>query len=598
MTFLLPIGLLALLALPLIVALHLVRQRRTRRRVPTTVLWQSVRVPPEQRQRNLPLTLLLLLHLLAALALALALANPALLPFGQNIPTHTALVLDTSTSMAATDESPSRFAAAQSAALAAIDDLGENDTLALVTLSDPPRLLATGGAADRARLAALVEGLAPAGVGADLAGALHIANGTLSTERQQRIVILTDTSLAAPTAPLSTPAPLEWRVWGNSAPNAAIVAFASRRLPAGDIALYARVANYSDASLARSLHLSVDGDTRDEQTIRVPAGGSEERTWYVQAGEVAELALDGEDALPGDDRAVLPLGRARSVRVRLISGQPDTALERVLAALPGYNVTVASAYDPAAPPVDVTVFNGMLPAALPSGALIAVNPPMDTVHFVVGARVSGERAVSTALDPAFARIDLSSVQWGGRHPLESIPSTLQPALTTDTSAPLVLRGLLADRPAVVWAFDVESSNLPAKLAFPLLAAASLDALTTGALPPTLPPGSLAPPAPLSQPDGRPLPADARLTDPGLYRLRDEQGQPSGGGVAVNLGDDVESNLLFRPPPELMAAPAALDVQPTAATGWRMWPLLVWLALAALAAEWIYHGWRGRPARAS
>ena len=211
MTFLLPIGLLALLALPAIVALHLVRQRRTRLRVPTTVLWQAVRVPPEQRQRTLPLTLLLLLHLLAALALALALANPALLPFRRQIPTHTVLVLDTTTSMAATDESPSRFAAAQSAALAAIDGLGENDTLALVTLSDPPRLLGTGGAEDRPRLAALVRGLAPAGAGGDLAGALHIANSTLTTERQQRILVLTDTSLVAPTRPLSTPAPLEWR---------------------------------------------------------------------------------------------------------------------------------------------------------------------------------------------------------------------------------------------------------------------------------------------------------------------------------------------------------------------------------------------------
>jgi hypothetical protein len=407
--------------------------------------------------------------------------------------------------------------------------------------------------------------------------------------------VLTDTSLVAPTRPLSTPAPLEWRAWGSSAPNAAIVAFASRRLPEGDIALYARVANYSDESLARSLRLSVDGQARDDQTIRVPAGGSEERTWYIEAGDVAELALDGTDALPGDDRAVLPLGRARSVRVRLIS-QGDTALERVLAALPGYNVTVASAYDPAAPPVDVTVFNGALPETLPAGALIVVNPPMDTPHLDVGARISGERASSTALDPAFARIDLSSVQWGGRHPLGPVPATLQPVLTTDTNAPLVLRGLLAEHPAVIWAFDVDSSNLPAKLAFPLLAAASLDVLTTGALPPTLPPGALAPAAPLLQPDGRPLPADGRLIQPGLYRLPDAQGQS--GGVAVNLGDDGESNLLFRPQPELPIAPAALDVEPTAATGWRMWPLLVGLALLALAAEWIYHGRRDPAPRAS
>ena len=595
MTFLLPLGLLALLALPIITLLHLVRQRRTRVRVPTTVLWQALRVPPERKQRTLPLTLLLLLHLLVALCLGLALANPALLPFGQTTPTHTVLVLDTTTSMAATDEAPTRFAAAQAAALQEIADLDEGDSLALVTLNDAPRLLATGGAGDANQLAAAVRGLAAAGNGANLGDALHIANGTLSAEQQNRIVVLTDTALAAPTTPFSVAADLDWRTWGNTTPNAAIVAFASRRLPDGEIALYARVANYADTSLARTLSLAVDGISQDAQTIRVPAGGSEERTWQVPVGAVAELVLDGTDALPADDRAVLPLGRARSVRVRLISAD-ETALERVLAALPGYEVTVATSFDPAAPPVDVTVFNGTLPAELPAGAVLLVNPPADDSRLPTAPRVLGEQASSAPLDSAFAGIDLSSVQWGGRRPLQTVPATLQPALTTDTNAPLVLRGVLAERAAVVWAFDLDSSNLPAKIAFPLLAAASLQVLTTGALPPTLPPGSPAPAVALLQPNGKPLPTIAQLTTPGFYALRDQQGERGVGGVAVNLGDETESNLLFRPAPTVLAAPAAVTTTPTPRTGWRLWPLLVGLALLVLAAEWAWvtQGGRRKP----
>ncbi|MBA3468615.1 MAG: VWA domain-containing protein, partial [Herpetosiphonaceae bacterium] len=477
MTLLLPIGLLALLALPLIAILHLVRQRRTRVKVPTTALWQALRIPPERRQRTLPLTLLLLLHLLVALCLALALANPALLPWGQHTPTHTVIVLDTTTSMAATDEEPSRFARSQAAAIALLDDLVEGDSVALVELNATPRLLAIGGVADRGRLTAIVRDLAPAGNGADLAAALHIANSTLASEQENQVVVMTDVALSTPAGPLAVAAKLDWRTFGSTAENAAVVAFAARRLPSGETALYARVANFAPNLTVRSLQLLIDGQLYAEDTLRIPAGGSEERVWRIEAGARAELRLIGADALELDDRASLPLERSRSVRVRLISAD-ETALERVLAALPGLDVTVASQFNPAAAPVDVTVLNGVLPDPLPPGALLVVNPPPGDPRLPLAATTLGERASSAPLDPAFAGIDLSSVQWGGRRPLAGELPALQPVITTDQSAALVLRGTLGDQPAVIWSFDVDASNLPAKLGFPLLAAASLDVLTT------------------------------------------------------------------------------------------------------------------------
>lgn len=585
MTLLLPIGLLALLALPIIAMLHLVRQRRTRMRVPTTLLWQDLRIPPERRQRTLPLTLLLLLHLLVALCLALALTNPALLPLREHTPTHTVILLDTTTSMAATDESPSRFAQARSAALSILNDLVENDTVALIELNNAPRLLAVGGAADTDRLNTIVRDLAPAGNGANLATALHIANSTLSTNQQNRVVVLTDVALAAPTIPLSLAADLEWRTWGSGAANAAVVTFAARRLPDGKTALYGRVANFAPDLTVRTLQLLVDGVVIDEQTIRIPAGGTEERVWRIEQGTRAELVLIGADPLALDDRATLPLKRSRSVRVRLISAD-DTALERVLAAMPGLDVTVASQFDPAAAPVDVTVLNGVLPDQLPAGALLIVNPPADDSRLPTRSTVLGERASNVPLDPAFAGIDLSSVQWGGRHPLADDLPDLQPAITTELGAPLVLRGTLENQASVVWAFDVDGSNLPAKLGFPLLTAATLDVLTTGALPSTLPPGSFAPNVPLLNPDGTALADYARLTTPGWYALQPSNAVQTG-GVAVNFGDEAESDLTFQSQPTITTIPGSLGIAPTRTAGWRLWPLLIGMALVVLVGEWWY-----------
>ena len=55
MTLLFPLGLLALLTLPIIVILHLLRERRRRVAVPSLLHWQNLpRQPEGQRIRRLP----------------------------------------------------------------------------------------------------------------------------------------------------------------------------------------------------------------------------------------------------------------------------------------------------------------------------------------------------------------------------------------------------------------------------------------------------------------------------------------------------------------------------------------------------------------
>ncbi|RMD75160.1 MAG: VWA domain-containing protein, partial [Chloroflexi bacterium] len=76
MSLLAPFGLLALLTLPVIVVLHMVRSRRRQVVVPSLLLWQQIPLRPSTRRRRLRLTLLLLLHLIAALLIGLALAQP------------------------------------------------------------------------------------------------------------------------------------------------------------------------------------------------------------------------------------------------------------------------------------------------------------------------------------------------------------------------------------------------------------------------------------------------------------------------------------------------------------------------------------------
>lgn len=99
MTFANPWGLLALLALPTILAIHLYRRRYPALKIAGLHLWSSEkRENPAGRKRDqLPFSLSLLLELLAALLLALVLSDPR---FGElEDARHLIVVLDSSASM-------------------------------------------------------------------------------------------------------------------------------------------------------------------------------------------------------------------------------------------------------------------------------------------------------------------------------------------------------------------------------------------------------------------------------------------------------------------------------------------------------------------
>src|SRR5256885_3231059 len=118
MPFASPLALLGLLIAPAVVAMYLLRLRRTETIVPSTLLWQRLAADveanaPWQRLRR---SLLFLLQLLLVVILALLAARPFIeRPAG--LARDIVLIVDTSASMSATDVAPDRLAAARAAAL-------------------------------------------------------------------------------------------------------------------------------------------------------------------------------------------------------------------------------------------------------------------------------------------------------------------------------------------------------------------------------------------------------------------------------------------------------------------------------------------------
>ncbi|MBP1466492.1 VWA domain-containing protein [Candidatus Chloroploca sp. M-50] len=628
MSLLAPLGLLALLSLPVILLLHMLRERRRRVVVPSLLLWQGLPQPQEaQRRRRLPLTLLLLLHLLAALLMALALAQPhwRFALFGQA--GHLAIVLDTSTSMAApaSNFGGSRLDAAREEARRLISSPTAPTRITLIEAGPQARLLDTADPESMPRLMMALDELQAGGTGTDLAGALTLAEAALQGFPEARVVVLTDAALAetqaASLADHATSVPVDWVTVGGPRENRALVTLTARpRSNNGPVQVYARVVNYGNEPERTILRLFGDDQLLDAQVITLRPRGETELTWTVPRGlAILRAELDGNDDLPIDDVATLSLNQTRPVAVTIVSAQPET-LQRALRAVPRLTVSTVSptSYGRTLATVepDLTIFDGFLPATWPAGGVLVINPPAGTPLLEVSTQqrqpVPGQLALRvTAAQPTlFEGVSLDSVEFG---PVAVIqPHAWATALLLRGDQPLMLRGRTGTSEIAVWAFDLERGNLTSRVAFPLLLTRTVRDLTPPALPGAILAGESLVIAPdprttrieLGRPDGSAEvfmvgPGATQALDlalPGVYTLQEYANQQLlyTGQLAVNAGAPAESDLT----PRVLPASVAPGLDPMLIedeTGQPLWPWLLGLVLVVLLFEWIYvHNRRRTP----
>ncbi len=604
MSFLLPLGLLALLALPIIVLLHFLRERRRRVPTPSLLLWANLPQRVEgERSRRLPLTLLLLLHLLVAALLGIALGGPqiagALTPDAR----HTAIILDTSTSMAAIDGGTSRFEQARQRARAIVASAAPGDRMTLITAGARAQIVVSGD--DPFLITAALERLQPGGVGTAINEALTLAEAALDPQFSRRIVVLTDSALP-PQPARDVLVPVEWESIGSNVPNRAIIAFASRPW-SGRLQVYARVANYDAAPFNGTLRVFSGNRVVAEERVAIAPNGETEVSWTLSGvTEALRAEIDGRDALPQDDSAYLSVSQGRPILTLLVSNEP-APLRRALEVIPGVTVVVTTpdAYmtAPERAAADLTIFDGFLPDAWPQGATLAINPKSGSslLNVMPETREPEPGKPLQQRGRTLEGLGFGGVVFGAVRIVET-PPWAEVQLSSD-DLPLILRGRTDNHEIAVWTFNLASSNLTTRLAFPILVARTVRDLA----PPPLPQAVRAGEPLVIHPDPRTTtlrlrgPGDRQITapaasvvtldtlvEPGLYQVEEQRDNATvlAGVVGVNAGAAIESNLRPQSAPPLRAP----GNDPGSASGRQMLDLWPWLALAALlvlALEWAY-----------
>jgi hypothetical protein len=337
MTLAAPLGLLALLAMPALVAAYFLRRRQPPRTVSALFLWRT----PDQRAEAGPRLnrfsreASLAIELLAVLFAALFLAD---LRCGENAPKqHVVIVLDGSLSMNALTSATSAADRARTlvASIARAENAG---VLTLIESGVKPVVLA-GPQQERDRALSTLEKWTPAQPAHDPSTAFTLAR-ELSGGGEHRIFFLTDGPL-----PEAIPLPpnFEARSVGTSADNVAFLS-AQRRDENGFAQVTVRVGNFSDKATEVKVQFTAPDDKPQSHFVKLAASGTAVLRVGFKSKEPIEAQLP-DDALPQDGHLTLLPAPLADVSVSLLDGldaNAQQALRRFLSVAVGVKVTSPS----------------------------------------------------------------------------------------------------------------------------------------------------------------------------------------------------------------------------------------------------------------
>lgn len=603
---------------PVIVLLYLLKLKRRPVSVSTLLFWQ--RVLQENRRRALFQRLRqlfsLLLHLLIFALILGALLRPTL---DQQVRegASAVLILDARARMQATEpDGQTRFARARAAAAGVARQASSMRQMAVIGLDAGPTVVSPFTDDEKA-LRESLDKVAVTDASGDLARALHLAEDLLSARKgERRIIVFTDrTPPAAEAAPRTS---IDYVDVGTPRDNVAITRFATRPLLASPQTseVLLEVANFGRQPVKADVELAFDGRLLDVKPLNiepgarsvqvfptVPRPSNNSRGWLT-------AKLNTTDALAADNVAYAVLPTQPPRRVLLVT-KGNWFLEKLLAADQSltFELLTPDAYTPdLAPKFDAVLLDNFLPenfemAKAAGNFLFLKQTPFNTAEPAL------DQPILSDIDsqhPALRLVNLQNITFLHAASL-AVPQTegwTWQAPIRSFEHPIMITGAHqgATQRVAALALDVTDSDLPLRIAFPLLISNTLHWLAGEETAPvlsrrageTLPlaAGETAFDEPQSpwKTAARPSPAAERhdLFEPlinGFYQIQSRDGAR---WLAVNTFSEEDSDLRGEHP-SATTAPSFPVISLARFAGWPIWQYLAAAALALLILEWwLFH----------
>src|SRR5438034_8035480 len=274
MHFLAPLAFAFAASIPVVVVFYLLKRKRVVKLVSSTLLWQKflaetqASAPFQKLRKNWLLILQIILLALTVLALSRPFFKTRAKPAELRV-----VILDTSASMQATDESPSRFERARSEALKWVDSLANTDQMVILQAganTEVKQSATSEKAALRRALQACVCSDSPT----RLVPALRMAESLVRDQRNAEIHLFSDGAVPELNEFENKALPLIYHRVGKEANNLGIIALDVRANPenAGQRAVYASAANFSSNAVATDLELLLDDKLVETKPLKLKPG--------------------------------------------------------------------------------------------------------------------------------------------------------------------------------------------------------------------------------------------------------------------------------------------------------------------------------------
>jgi hypothetical protein len=311
------------LLVPLVI-FYFLKLKRPRLEIPSLALWRSVlndqRVnsPFQRFKRNI----LLLLQILLLVCLVLAAMQPYM-PTGADRAEHLPILIDTSASMAAVDETGlSRLDAAKKEVRKLINDLLPNQKLCLIAVSSTARRL-TDFTDNQRVLRDALEQLEVSQVASHLEDALRMTQAMARTVAIETVVLYTDGNIPAD-VDFELPFQLSFQKLPPAGRNMGITALNARRTDKRwDV--FVRIEGSKRAEdkeappASASVSLIQNGRELGNELISLESGQSQRIVFPVESAGMGTLEVrlkpSGFDALDSDNTAWLDLPPGRELAV-------------------------------------------------------------------------------------------------------------------------------------------------------------------------------------------------------------------------------------------------------------------------------------------
>jgi hypothetical protein len=464
-------GLWLLSLMPPIVLLYLLKRKREKRLVSSTLLWSEVRADlqastPFQKLRK---NLLLILQLVIIALLTLSIMRPVAVGQARGGESRI-LILDTSASMKARDcNGRSRFDLAREEAIEQVRTLMDGDRAMLIEAGRGARTIRTFTGRKEDLIRAL-ETLVPKDTETDLEPALRLAAATLRALRGKAVVYLFSDGGSAPVPGLRELfKAMYFRRFGERADNLAVTMLEVRRSEADPerAEVFARVRNFYATEKTCYITFHYRDKLIDARELNLGPGASISEIFRVKLGEGSiRVEIDADDPLSVDNRAFAYLSARQSLSVLIVSaGNP--ALERVLGVDPTIRLHRVSpdAYQDEGG-WDLVIFDGAVPRHLPAVPTLFINPPRSFGALHVGDVVEYPGIAGWEVEDRLLRyVDLSNVYLRRAKKLD-LKGDGRVFIRSD-EGPLLLGFAEGGVEYLVMPFDLYDTNWPLRLSFPI-----------------------------------------------------------------------------------------------------------------------------------